>query len=153
MYQEICSIQCDLHYTEDCTNYVTQPVWTLFLFKYKWTRSQGSQECQKIKIYFLQIKLLSFCAKIAPKRQKLIKIEKKKLKNLFSQSILNILQFWGQYQRTKPQVASLVDPGASFDTPGTPGGGPIQKESRFQSFFLRFLSGGTPYNFFPNNSK
>ena len=40
---------------------------------------QGSQGCQKIGIIFLQIKLLSSCAKIAPKRHKLrkiIKIEK-----------------------------------------------------------------------------
>ena len=48
--------------------------------------------------FFLQIKLLSFCARIAPKRQKLrkiVKIEKKCQKTLFSQSISNILQFGG----------------------------------------------------------
>ena len=51
----------------------TQPVWTLFLFKSIWTRSQGSQGCQKIR-FFLQIKLLSFWARIAPKRHKLRKM-------------------------------------------------------------------------------
>ena len=58
----------------------TQPVRTLFLFKSIWIRPQGSQGCQKISIFFSQIKLLSFCANIAPKWHKLwktIKIEKK----------------------------------------------------------------------------
>ena len=58
---------------------ITQPVWTLFLFKYIWTRSQGSQGCQKIR-FLLQIKKLRSCAKIAQKRhklQKIVKIEKK----------------------------------------------------------------------------
>ena len=58
---------------------ITQPVWTLFLSKSIWTRPQGSQGCQKIRFIFLQIKLLSFCANIAPKRHKLrktIKMEK-----------------------------------------------------------------------------
>ena len=77
----------------------TQPVQTLFLFKSIWTRSQGSQGCQKIRISFLQIKLLSLCAKIALKRHKLqktVRIEKKNVKKtLFYQSILNILQFGG----------------------------------------------------------
>ena len=54
----------------------TQPVWTLFLFKFIWTRSQGSQGCQKIRFYFLQVKMLSFCAKIALERHKLRKIIK-----------------------------------------------------------------------------
>ena len=31
---------------------ITHPVWTLFLFKSIWTRSQGSQGCQKIRIFF-----------------------------------------------------------------------------------------------------
>ena len=57
----------------------TQPVRTLFLFKSIWIRPQGSQGCQKIRIFFSQRKLLSFCANIAPKKHKLqktIKIEK-----------------------------------------------------------------------------
>ena len=56
--------------TSVCTLYgqlsLTQPVRTLFLFKFIWTRPQGSQGCQKIRFIFLQIKLLSFCAIIAP---------------------------------------------------------------------------------------
>ena len=31
---------------------ITQPIQTLFLFKYIWTGSQGSQECQKIIFVF-----------------------------------------------------------------------------------------------------
>ena len=31
---------------------LTQPVWTLFLFKSIWMRSQGSQGCQKIRFFF-----------------------------------------------------------------------------------------------------
>ena len=49
-----------------------------------WIRPQGSQGCQNIRFFFSQIKLLSFCANIAPKRHKLqktIKIEKKCKKN------------------------------------------------------------------------
>ena len=63
--------------------YVTQPVWTLFLFKSIWMCSQGSQGCQKSD-FFLQIKLLSSCAKIEPglrKLQKTVKIETKSSKN------------------------------------------------------------------------
>jgi hypothetical protein len=41
---------------------------------------QGSQWCQKITFYFLQMKLFSFCAKIAPKRHKLQKTSKLKKK-------------------------------------------------------------------------
>ena len=51
-----------------------------------WTRSQGSQGCQNIRIFFVQIKPLSFCARIAPKKQKLwkiFKIEKKVKKPCF----------------------------------------------------------------------
>ena len=39
----------------------TQPVRTLFLFKSIWTRPQGSQGCQKIRIFFSQLKVLSSC--------------------------------------------------------------------------------------------
>ena len=67
--------------------FFTQPVRTLFLFKSIWTRYQGSQGCQKIHRNMLQIKVLNFCARIAPKRHKLrkiIKIEKKcQKKNVF----------------------------------------------------------------------
>ena len=45
-------------------------------------RSQRSQGCQKIRFFFLQMKMFSFCAKIAPRRHKLqktIKIEEKML--------------------------------------------------------------------------
>ena len=36
-------------------------------------RPQESQGCQKIRFFFSQIKLLSFCANIAPKKHKLQK--------------------------------------------------------------------------------
>ena len=65
-------------------SFYTQPVRTIFLFKSIWTRSQGSQGCHKIRFYFSKMKVLSFCAKIAPERHKLrktIKIGKKMSKN------------------------------------------------------------------------
>ena len=97
----------------------TQPVWTLFLFKSIWTRSQGSR-VSKNQI-FLQIKLLSFCPRIAPKRhklQKIIKIEKKKKcqKTLVFLEDFKYSSIWGQYQHTKHQMVRLVTPGAFFDT-------------------------------------
>ena len=59
---------------------VTVAVWTQKNFFPLLTRHQGSQGCQKITFYFLQMKLFSFCAKIAPKRHKLQKPSKLKKK-------------------------------------------------------------------------
>ena len=59
---------------------LTLAVWTQKKFFPLLTRPQGSQGCQKIRFFFLQMKMFSFCAKIAPKRHKLqktIKIEEK----------------------------------------------------------------------------
>ena len=58
----------------------TVAVWTPKKFFPLLICPQGSQGCQKITSFFLQMKVFSFCAKIAPKRHKLkkpIKIEKK----------------------------------------------------------------------------
>jgi hypothetical protein len=58
----------------------TVAVWTRKKFLPLLIRPQGSQGCQKITFFFSQIKVSSFCAKIAPKRHKLkktIKIEEK----------------------------------------------------------------------------
>ena len=80
--------------------YNTQPVWTLFLFKSIWTRPQGSQGCPKIRFMFLQIKLLSFCANIAPERHKLrkiIKIGKKCQKTPVFLDFFEYSSIWGQY--------------------------------------------------------
>ena len=58
----------------------TVAVWTPKTFFPLLTRPQGSQGCQKIRFFFLQMKMFSFCAKIAPrghKLQKTIKIEEK----------------------------------------------------------------------------
>ena len=58
----------------------TVAVWTPKKFFPLLTRPQGSQGCQKIRFFFLQMKMFSFCAKIAPRRHKLqktIKIEEK----------------------------------------------------------------------------
>ena len=132
-------------------DHCAQLVQTLFLFKSIWIRPQGSQGCQKIRFFFSQMKLFSFCAKIAPKRYKLQKSSKLKKtcqKNLVFFDFFESSSFWGQCQRANPQIACLVDPGAPFDTPGTPGAGSIQNISRFQCLFLIFLSGGAPYNFF-----
>ena len=99
-----------------------------------WTHPQGSQGCQKIHKNMLQIKVLSFCARNTPKRHKLrkiVKIEKKCQKNPVFLDIFEYSSIWGQYLCTKSQMARLVDPDASLDTPGTPGGGSILKKSRF----------------------
>ena len=67
----------------------TVAVWTqknLFPLLTRPQGSQGSQGCQKIPFVFLQMKLFSFCAKIAPKRHKLqkpSKLKKKCQKTLF----------------------------------------------------------------------
>merc|ERR1711894_186429 len=58
----------------------TVAVWTGKKFFPLLIRPQGSQGCQKITFFFSQMKVFSFCAKIAPKRHKLkkpIKIEEK----------------------------------------------------------------------------
>ena len=112
---------------------------------------RGPRGVKKSDFFFSQMKLFSFCAKIAPKRHKLqksSKLKKKCQKTLVFFDFFESSSFWGQYQRAKPQIACLVDPGAPFDTPGTPGAGSIQNISRFQYLFLIFLSGGAPYNFF-----
>ena len=78
----------------------TQPVRTLFMFKSIWTRPQGSQGCQKIRFIFLQIKLLSFCANIAPERhklQKIIKIGEKCQKTPVFLDLFEYSSIWGQY--------------------------------------------------------
>ena len=63
------------------------------------TRPQGSQGCQKITFFFLQMKLLSFCAKIASKRHKLQKPSKLKKKCQKNPVFLDIFEYssnWGQ---------------------------------------------------------
>ena len=68
--------------SNNCLRY-TVAVWTPKTFFPLLTRpqgSQGSQGCQKIRFFFLQMKMFSFCTKIAPRRHKLqktIKIEEK----------------------------------------------------------------------------
>jgi hypothetical protein len=47
--------------------------------------------------FFLKIKLLSFCARIAPKRNKLVKIEKKCQKYLVFLEYFEYSSVWGQY--------------------------------------------------------
>ena len=129
----------------------TVAVWTQKPFTPLLTRPQGSQGCQKIRIYFLQIKVLSSCAKIAQKRHKLQKSSKLKKKCQKNPVFLDIFEYssiWGQSQRTKPYMACLVDPGASFDTPGTPGSASIVEISAFQYLFLIFLYDSATWRIF-----
>jgi hypothetical protein len=53
----------------------------------------GVPGVSKNEIFFVEIKLLSSCAKIDPKRQNLSKLKKTYQKTLFSYTFLNILQF------------------------------------------------------------
>ena len=62
---------------------LTVAVWTQKTFFPLLIRPQGSQGCQKITFFFLQMKVFSFCAKIALKLyklQKTVKIEEKSSK-------------------------------------------------------------------------
>merc|ERR1712051_820895 len=88
----------------------TLAVWTPQKFFPLLTRPQGSQGCQKITFFFLQMKLFSFCAKIASKRHKLQKPSKLKKKCQKKPVFLDIFEYsanWGQSQRAKPLVACL----------------------------------------------
>ena len=100
---------------------------TIF-FKSIWIRPQRSQGCQKMRQDPLNMPFEVWCANIAPERYKLrktVKIGKKCQKTSVFIDFIKYSSFWGQYKRTKLQMAGLVDPDASFDTPGTPGGGSI----------------------------
>jgi hypothetical protein len=80
------------------------------------------------------MKLFSFCAKIALKRHKLQKPSKLKKKCPITPVFLDFFKYssiWGQSQRTKPQLACLVDTGASLDTPGTLGDASIMEIQEF----------------------
>jgi hypothetical protein len=68
-------------------------VWTQNPFTPLLTRPQGSQGCQKIG-FFLQIKLLNSCAKIAPKRHKLQKLSKLKKKMSKNPWFLRLFQIF-----------------------------------------------------------
>ena len=77
----------------------TVAVWTPKNFFPLLIRPQGSQGCQKITFYFLQMKLFSFCAKIAPKRHKLqkpSKLKKKCQKNPVFLDFFKYSSIWGQ---------------------------------------------------------
>ena len=73
-------------YTDYRTDCCTDSHWDLDLFSSSnhisplLNRPQGCQGCQKITFFILQMKLFSFCAKIAPKRHKLQKPSKLKKK-------------------------------------------------------------------------
>ena len=74
----------------------TLAVWTPKTFFQPLTRPQG---CQKITFFFLQMKLFSFCAKIASKRHKLQKPSKLKKKCQKNPVLLDIFEYssnWGQ---------------------------------------------------------
>jgi hypothetical protein len=77
----------------------TVAVWTQKNFFPLLTRPQGSQGCQKITFFFLQLKLFSFCAKIALKRHKLQKPSKLKKKCQKKPVFLDFITYssiWGQ---------------------------------------------------------
>ena len=69
-------------------------IWTQIYFFPLLTSPQGSQGGQKIRSFFLQIKLSSSCAKITlklKKPEKLVKMEKKIIKNPFFHKVFKIL--------------------------------------------------------------
>ena len=50
---------------------ITEPVWTLFLFKATWNRPQGPLGCLKMRPGSLNMPFEVWCANIAPKRHNL----------------------------------------------------------------------------------
>ena len=80
-----------------CKWHRTVAVWTQKPFTPLLTRPQGSQGCKKNQIFFLQIQLLSFCAKIAPERHKLWKSSKLK-KNVKTPCFLTLFQIFFNYR-------------------------------------------------------
>ena len=77
----------------------TVAVWTQKKIFPLLIRPQGSQGCQKITFFFLQMKMFSFCAKIAPKRHKLqkpSKLKKKCQKNPVFLDFFKYSSIWGQ---------------------------------------------------------
>ena len=80
-------------------HYATVAVWTQKPFTSLLTHPQGSRGCPKNQNFFLQIKQLSFCSKIAPKRHKLRKLSKLKKnvkKTLFFLDFFEYFSIWGQ---------------------------------------------------------
>ena len=97
------------YYLRKYGTYITVAVWTQKPFTPLLTRPQGSQGCQKIR-FFLQIKVLSSCAKIAQKRHKLWKLSKLKKKTVRKNHVfLDIFEYSSIWGRTKSQMACLVD--------------------------------------------
>ena len=100
-------------------------VWTQKKIFLLLTRPLGSKGCQKAHCFTNET---VFCAKIVPNNtSKTIIIEEKMSKKFRRQLFQIFFNSW----RTKPQLSYLVDPGPSFDTPGTPGGASIVEIQEF----------------------
>ena len=82
-------------FSGNCTRVAqgTVAVWTPKKFFPLLIRPQGSQGCQKITFFFSQMKVFSFCAKIAPKRHKLKKTSKLKKKCQKNPVFLDIFKY------------------------------------------------------------
>ena len=92
------------------------------------TRPQGCQGCLKMPQDLLNMPYEVWCAKIAPKLKNIQKcLRKQGFFDIFCSNLkfFKVCAFYEQSQRTKPHIPCLRDPGASLDTPGTPGGASI----------------------------
>ena len=114
----------------------TQPDGTLFLSKSTYMDAPPGVPGVSKNHIFLQIKLLSTCARNEPK------LKKKSSKMPVFWQFFDLSAIYTQYLHTKSPWACLVDNGASFVTPGVPGGASILKISWFLYLFLIFLNGG-----------
>ena len=102
----------------------TVAVWTPKKFFPLLTRPQGSQGCQKFRFFFYKWKCFPFALRLPLEDTNFKKPSKLKKKCQINPVFLDSFEYssiWGQSYRSKPQLACLVDPGASFDTPGTSG--------------------------------
>ena len=75
-------------------NQLTVAVWTQKTFFPLLIRPQGSQGCQKFTFFYLQMKVFSFCSKIAPKRHKLEKKHQNWRKNVKKPCFLRCFQIF-----------------------------------------------------------
>ncbi len=126
------------------------------MFKSIWTRSQGSQGCQKIRIFFLQMKLLSFCARIAPKRQKLrkmVKIEKKMSKRPCFLRVFRIFFNLGAILARQTSNGMFSGPWRIFLHPRAPWGRTHIDYIKFLVFVFDISEWWRPLQLFSTNSK
>ena len=135
------------HYT-----YITEPVWTLFFIQIYMDALPGVSKNQII----LQIKLSSFCARIAPKRHKLrkiVKIEKKCQKNPCFLRVFRILFNLGAILAHQTSNSMFSGSWRIFWYPRDPWGRIHIENIKVLAFVFDISERWRPLQLFSNNSK